>query len=337
MVRMMRILAFEIGGSTTRAAIADAASQRLLAERRAATPNFHTHGHDGARGVLDSLCVTLSRLGEALCKGQTADAVAVGYAGPVSPEGVALSSPTILGANLNQPFDVAEIVRRATGLERVLVMNDVTACGFRYIAAGESDFMLVNIGSGVGNKLFLNGCPVVGPGGRGGEIGHFTMDMRRGAPLCECGGRGHLAGISSGRGVEKAIRAAARRDSAAYQASALARACQGREPTATDIAPAYAAGDKWTQARIFETTRPLANALAGVHAAIGIERFIIVGGFALALGPQWIKLLASQCATATWDLGQEWEHMIRLGQAGDRDGLVGLAYAGSRMLGAQEK
>lgn len=327
----MLALVFEIGGSNTRAALVDTVTREVLFEARSPTPNFHSHGKAGIDGLLMALAATLRDLADSARSSGQANLVAIGYPGPMSPDGIALSSPTLLGASLDRHLDIADLVRKATGLRRVVAMNDVTACGFRYVADGETDFALINVGSGVGNKLFVRGNPVVGPGGRGGEFGHFTVDMRPDAPLCECGGRGHLAGMTSGRGVERAVRQAAREDPAGFRGSALGLNDRGLVDTPAIVA-AFRGGDQWATHHVAAATQPLAHAMAGLHTATGTESFILVGGFALALGPIWRDLLVQQCTTACWNLGQDWQRMIRLGEPGDRDGLIGLAFAAGRDL-----
>ena len=60
-----------------------------------------------------------------------------------------------------------------------------------------------------------------------------------------------------------------------------------------------------------------------IHLAIGIETFIITGGFANALGEGYRRLLVEGSQAAGWNLGQDWNRMIRFGSAEDDDVLVG--------------
>jgi glucokinase len=63
--------------------------------------------------------------------------------------------------------------------------------------------------------------------------------------------------------------------------------------------------------------------LAGIHVALGIERFVIVGGFALALGEGYRQQLVRAAQDSCWNLGQDWGTMIALGEADDTAGLLG--------------
>ena len=75
-----------------------------------------------------------------------------------------------------------------------------------------------------------------------------------------------------------------------------------------------------------EGARLLGRALAGIHTATGVERFIVFGGFALALGEGYRRELARAAAEACWDLGQAWDRLIELGCHGDDHGLIGAAH-----------
>ena len=87
-----------------------------------------------------------------------------------------------------------------------MVLNDLAAAGFRYVAEGLSDFAIVTVGSGVGHKVFLGGRPLAGVNGRGGEIGHLRVDFSADALACDCGGFGHVGGLASGRGAVALVR-----------------------------------------------------------------------------------------------------------------------------------
>jgi glucokinase len=71
--------------------------------------------------------------------------------------------------------------------------------------------------------------------------------------------------------------------------------------------------------------RPLGQVLATIHLTLGIERFVIVGGFALALGPAYRALLVEAATSCCWSLSGHWDEMIELGEADDDAGLIGAA------------
>lgn len=324
---MSGILVFEVGGSNMRAGVFDPRAGCLTETVRRPTPNYHTLPDFPAEAIMSAVLDAMAELGRRLIASPTH--VAVGYPGPVAPDGRAHSSPTILGPGRDRPYDIGIGLRARFPGSDVLVMNDLTAAGWRY-AAQLPDFCLVNLGSGVGNKIFVDGRPVVGPAGRGGELGHYVVDASPHALPCECGGQGHLAGIASGRGTLNHCRRAAADDAAGFAASALAST---RFETA-DIAHAFRHGDAWTLARVRETLAPLARALAGIHVVAGIERFILIGGWALGLGPGLRDHLAELAAVSCWSLGQDWSAMLEMGHAGDDDGLIGAGLAAQAYMSA---
>ena len=65
---------------------------------------------------------------------------------------------------------------------RCATLNDLSAAGYAYVGRGCGDFCVVTVGSGIGNKVFVDGRPLVGPGGRGGEIGHGLAHMPADCP-----------------------------------------------------------------------------------------------------------------------------------------------------------
>jgi predicted NBD/HSP70 family sugar kinase len=93
--------------------------------------------------------------------------------------------------------------------------------------------------------------------------------------------------------------------------------------TNAEIVTAFRADDPWTRELIRKVALPLGQMLAAVHLSMGVERFVIIGGFALALGEQYRLELVRSAATCGWRMGQDWNSMIELGQPEDNSGLLG--------------
>jgi glucokinase len=202
----------------------------------------------------------------------------------------------------------------------VHVLNDLTAAGYRYVAEGMRDFAVVTIGSGIGHKVFLDGRPRVGPGGRGGELGHLRLDLSPDAPVCDCGGRGHLGALASGRGTVAGVRRRAAADPDGFSASALARAEEIDGPA---VAAAFHAGDGFVVAAVEDAVRYLGQGLAAIHLDTGVETIVLVGGFATALGERYRRLVVAAASEACWQLGQDWDRIVVLGDRGEAPGLLG--------------
>jgi C7-cyclitol 7-kinase len=208
---------------------------------------------------------------------------------------------------------------------RLLILNDVTAAGFRYLSHPDESLCVVTVSSGIGHKVFAQGRPVVGPGGRGGEIGHLQIDCSLDAPVCDCGHRGHLGALASGRASRYQMLRLAHEDPGSFSESLLA-ARYGSDPAAIQnehVVAAFHQRDAWTERLIGRMAEPLGFALAAIHLTVGVERFVLIGGFALALGPPYRSFVAAAAARYGWDLGLDWNCAVELGQPDDSAGLIG--------------
>jgi glucokinase len=73
------------------------------------------------------------------------------------------------------------------------------------------------------------------------------------------------------------------------------------------------------------TLTPLAQAVSGVFASVGVCRYILMGGFALAVGEPYRRLLVAELVRLGCfglDPGQI-DAMVSLGAADDDHGLIG--------------
>jgi glucokinase len=328
-----QVLVFDVGGTTTRAGLFDLGAARLMRTERAPTPSVsNCPGETGAR-LRARLYGLMARLAARL-GAETPARVVIGFPGPVDANGVALRAPTVWGAE-RDPEPVAARVRALWPGAGIRVVNDLSAAGYGFLRHAHDDACIVTVSSGIGHKVFLDGRPVVGPAGRGGEIGHLRVDFSADAPPCECGGRGHLGALACGRAVPDQAARLARRDPGGFARSSLAAAVAGRASRvdAPLLARAFRAGDPWATTLVGVLAAPLGQVLAGIHAAVGVERFVIMGGFAQGLGPAYLAPVARAAAASAWDLGQNWGLMLELGERGDDAGLFGAGRLAAREWG----
>jgi len=73
---------------------------------------------------------------------------------------------------------------------------------------GIENFVCINIKSGIGAGIFINGKPYRGVGGTAGEIGHIVVDEN--GPRCGCGNFGCLETLASAGYIEQRARKMAR-------------------------------------------------------------------------------------------------------------------------------
>jgi predicted NBD/HSP70 family sugar kinase len=318
-------LVFDVGGTTLRAALYEAGSTSVDRIVTASTPNVVRMAAATMEEIRDRLLDEMWRLGKEILWGQMPEIVSVAFPGPIDGRGRVLAAPTIWGASPGQPLDLISHLASSWPEARIFVMNDVSAAGYRYLRDPSEDFCIVTVSSGIGHKVFIRGQPMVGPGGRGGEMGHVQVDFSPDTPLCDCGGRGHLGAVASGRGTLAMARRFAQRCPEAFLHSRLGRRFTGQLDVMEnpDLVDAFHAGDAWTLELIRQAVRPLGQMLAAIHLGIGIERFVLIGGFALALGEPYRREVARAAASCAWDMGQDWQTMLELGVPDDYSGLIG--------------
>jgi glucokinase len=288
---------FDLGGTNMRAATVAVSGThpRILDQVRRPTPNYLSTPDVSAAARLDDLQDFIVEYANAARTRFGATALAAAFPGPVQSHETVLALPTMWGPDSGYlcPLDLASLLAsRLPGME-IKVMNDVSAAGYRFVPEG-GDFALFTLGSGIGLKVFVDGQPRVGPRGFGGELTHMVFDANPDAPLCDCGGRGHLGALASGRAWQQEVTAAAKR------------------------------GDKPDLRRF---TEPLARSVAMLHYALGLERFIFAGGLAEGLGENLRAAIVQNLPAQGWDLGQDWDAMIQSAPADDAHALIGGALA----------
>lgn len=326
-------LVFDIGGTTMRAGIYRTGSGRVERVLVRDTPSFRTLAAADADEIRAQLHRVLGEMGRSVCGERDPRAVSVGFPGPIDPDGGILAAPTIWGEDRGTGrIPLGESLGRLWPRSRVFVLNDMTAAGYRYLRHPLDDFCILTVSSGIGHKVFLRGEPVTGPHGRGGELGHLRVDLSRDAPVCDCGGRGHLGAVASGSAAVEQVKRVAADDPEGFRASALFRIAERSELDNEAIVAAFSSGDPWTDRPIRRMARAIGQVLSAVHLAVGVERFVVVGGFAIALGPRFRDMLCAEAAACGWDLGASWDSMIELGRGDENAGLIGAGrYAAQRL------
>jgi 3-dehydroquinate synthetase/predicted NBD/HSP70 family sugar kinase len=322
--RFRDCLVFDVGGTNLRAALYHPVSNSLSQIMSRPTPNHWTMPGATASEISKRLLEEMRALSMNVLEGRQPSTVSVAFAGPTDPQGMVLAAPTVWGAS-KQPIDLIPELTTFWPSARIALLNDISAAGYRYLRDECEDFCIVTVSSGIGNKVFVKGRPLTGPAGRGGEIGHVQVDFSPDAPVCDCGRQGHLGAISSGRGTLALARQLAELGTEGFANSLLGARFRANLNALTnaDIVDAFRSGDLWTTELIRKVARPLGQMLAAVHLSMGVERFVIIGGFALALGDQYRLELVRSAADCGWLMGQDWNSMIELGQPEDTSGLLG--------------
>jgi glucokinase-like ROK family protein len=178
--------------------------------------------------------------------------------------------------------DVRAALSKRNGIP--VVFDNVTrvmAMGESWYGAGRNyqNFIMINVGYGIGAGIIIQGNPLYGYRGLAGEFGHITLD-KDSEVQCECGNFGCLEALASGNAIAKA----ARKELQSGAASMLLDACRGDPSrlTAEMVANAAKQGDgvAWT---IFDRAAEYLG--IGIAALINLfnpEAVFIGGGVAQA-------------------------------------------------------
>ena len=322
-------IVLDIGGTSTRVARLDPTTGEHECVRRVATPNYLTHAGTPPDRIVAMLARSIEREVTAALEGGLADCIIVGYPGPVSDFGVALRSPTILGPDNRYEVDVAAMLSELWPDASIRVLNDLTCAGYSFVGAGQRNFCVLTVGSGIGNKVFLDGTPYVGEHGFGGEIGHVKVSPKCGTPVADL--RADLGEIASGRGTVWLAKLWAQRRPEDFCNSAIAdlRPDSADRLWSEQLVAAFLRSDKLALEIVETAAQPLATALAHIHLGCGLVRFFVTGGFASALGEEYRRMLVRMLRECTWELGQDWDSMVVLSEAQREHGLLGACYLAS--------
>ncbi len=176
-----------------------------------------------------------------------------------------------------------DALRRRVDLP-IVVDNDANVAGlaeYRYGAGrGESHLVLVNLGTGIGGAIVIDGVVVRGRHGIAGEFGH--MMLVPGGQRCECGNRGCWEQYASGNALVREAQALMLARSPVV--SDLARRVGGvaEDLTGPTITEAARDGDATAVELFAEIGRWLGLGLANLAAALDPGTFVIGGGVSLA-------------------------------------------------------
>lgn len=231
--------------------------------------------------------------------------------GPVADHRVLLGAPPLFGRTpAGGVPDIQDLLFRRLG-RPVLLLNDLSAAAWFLSTVFKNErFIIVTVSTGIGSKIYDSAHPlgVLDDQPFAGEIGHFTVDTSPEAQECDCGGRGHLGAIASGRGFERMARRAALAAPTAFKESACVRKFSASLDVVEDevrlsltnedhLVSALRSGDPWAKSILKHGIHHLAKVLVGVVVATGIKKVFLIGGFAQAIGHLYRDMLTEEVKT----------------------------------------
>jgi glucokinase len=223
-------IGLDIGATKTLGVLVDADGRVLEQVREATEP--------GRDGVVRTAALVVAHLG-AVTDGAPATSVGLGIPGLVDVERGMVKHAVNLGVDGDWVPLRAELEARL-GV-RVAVENDVNVATLGAVAlSGIRDLVYVSIGTGLAAGLVLDGVLRRGATGAAGEIGHVPTDPN--GAVCQCGQRGCLETIASGRALAEAWHPAGSPGGDVPPAQAVFAAAAAGDPRAVEVRDRFAAG-----------------------------------------------------------------------------------------------
>ena len=182
-------------------------------------------------------------------------------------------------ANLGWGYkEVKKEMEELTGL-KVRLGNDanVAALGEMWLGAGkgEKNIVMVTLGTGVGGGVILEGHPLVGTNGAGGEIGHICVNETE-TETCGCGKKGCLEQYASATGIARLAALRLAKDAK----SSLLRSQEHVDAKA--VFDALKAQDEVAEEIVEEFGKYLGHALANIAVVVDPAVIVIGGGVSKA-------------------------------------------------------
>ena len=149
--------------------------------------------------------------------------------------------------------------------------KEVAALGEMWLGAGkgQQNMIMVTLGTGVGGGIIVDGKPLVGAHGAGGEIGHLCMNYEE-TEKCGCGNTGCLEQYASATGIVKLAEKRLKQD---HVDSVL----REKPVSAKAVFDALKAGDAVAAEIVEEFGRYLGHGLANL-AVVTDPSVIVIGG-----------------------------------------------------------
>lgn len=315
-------IGIDIGGTKVAGGIVDRSGQ-ILARSRRDTPDRSTSPaivENTIVGVVDELLSQADEL-DPLEHG-VVEAVGIGAAGFVAAD----RATVVFAPHLSWRHEpLREALRRRVAVP-ISVDNDANAAAWAEwkfgAAQGETHLMIVNLGTGIGGGIVIDGRLQRGRFGIAGEFGHMQV-VPNGA-RCECGNRGCWEQYASGNALVREARSLIAANSP-MSTDLLARV-DGDPGALTGplITAAAQAGDAIAIELLAEIGFWLGVGIANLAAAFDPGTFVIGGGVSAA-GPLLLDPARETYRRQLTGRGYRPEARIVAAQLGNEAGLIGAA------------
>jgi predicted NBD/HSP70 family sugar kinase len=305
--RRPRRLRFNVAAGTVLSASVDTTHARVAVTDLGGRILHHTdvavaieRGPDDTLGAIIDAAHRL--LGRADAAPERICGIGISVPGPVDPESGRPSQPPIMPGW--DAYPIADHLQSALHDLPVLTANDADAAAFGEYTTGfprARTLCLVKVATGIGTGIVIDGSSYRGTDGGAGDIGHVRL--RDIDAVCQCGARGCLAAVASGRAI------AARLTELGHPAHS------GR-----DVGALLAQGNPQAAGLTQEAGRLIGEVMATVVCVIN-PAAVVVGG-ALASAP---LLAGMRESLYRLSLPRATRHLsLQLGRLGEDAAIVGL-------------
>ena len=228
-----------------------------------------TRTENQGEAVLPDIAAALNeKLEEKQIPKDEVEGIGVGVPAPVDSEGVVQNT-----ANLGWGYkEVKREMEELSGM-KAEIGNDANVAALGELwkggGAGHPNMIMVTLGTGVGGGIIIDGKPLVGAHGAGGEIGHLCVNYEE-TDHCGCGNTGCLEQYASATGITRLANIRLAKDD---KASVL----RGQEVSAKTVFDAVKADDEVAKEIAEEFGKYLGHAMANL-AAVADPSAIVIGG-----------------------------------------------------------
>ncbi len=238
-----------------------------------------TEAHKSPEYVFDKVCDVVEKLrNTTLVDNTKIMGVGLAIAGIVNTStGIVEYSPAFNWRNIN----ARELLSKKIGLPHLFDnVSRVMAFGELKFGKGEeyNDFIMINVGFGIGAGIVLNKKLFYGTDGMAGEFGHIPV-CGDGLEKCTCGKNTCLTAYASGEAIAKR----AVRKIKSGKKSKLVDLCEGNFQAidAKMVAEAYSMNDSVAIETFRESTEYLGSSIAGLVNVFNPQAIFIGGGVSL--------------------------------------------------------
>jgi predicted NBD/HSP70 family sugar kinase len=314
----------DVGGTFLRTAVFGAVDQQLHRVARQTTTSYWNTPEATAADLLQRLYADLDEAFARAHRSVDLAGACIALCGPIDAAGRVTALPPLLGRPLDVPEPMSEHLRARWQMRNVYVINDMTAAGLALTKAhdGATTSMLLTVGSGVGMRAFLGDRPILGSNAQAGEIGHIRVDWSEQANPCDCGSRGHLSSLASGRGVVSTLR----RKALVNDVDDIPQTNDAATMDGFSVARAYHQGDHLVRSVVDASAVILGRILGVAVAVIDPADVYMIGGFALGLGESYLRTVVRRMTEAQPELSTNARTLNVV--LADQEGIAGLRGAG---------